>query len=74
MPMQEMQETSGSGRFPGEGNGHPPPVFLLGHFHGERSLAGYSPWGSRKSDTIEYLSRRTAQIPSKDGDMAEQHS
>jgi len=21
------------------------PVFLLGEFHGQRSLAGYSPWG-----------------------------
>ena len=23
----------------------PTPVFLPGEFHGERSLAGYSPWG-----------------------------
>ena len=23
------------------------PVFLLGEFHGQRSLAGYSPWGCR---------------------------
>ena len=25
----------------------PTPVFLLGEFHGQRSLAGYSPWGSQ---------------------------
>ena len=25
----------------------PTPVFLLGEFHGQRSLAGYSPWGRR---------------------------
>ena len=25
----------------------PTPVFLPGEFHGQRSLAGYSPWGYR---------------------------
>ena len=30
-------------------------VFLPGEFHGQRSLAGYSPWGSRV-DTTEQLS------------------
>ena len=24
-----------------------PPVLLLGKFHGQRNLVGYSPWGSR---------------------------
>ena len=28
----------------------PTPVFLPGKFHGQRSLAGYSPWGSKESD------------------------
>ena len=28
----------------------PTPVFLLGEFHGQRSLAGYSLWGSKESD------------------------
>ena len=27
----------------------PPPVFLPGKSHGQRSLAGYSPWGSKDS-------------------------
>ena len=31
----------GLGRSPGEGNGNPTPVFLLGESHGQRSLAGY---------------------------------
>ena len=31
----------------------PTPVFLSGKSHGERSLAGYSPWGHKESDTIE---------------------
>ena len=26
----------------------PSPVFLLGESHGERNLAGYSPWGHKR--------------------------
>ena len=33
----------------------PTPVFLLGKSHGQRSLAGYSPWGRKESDTIKQL-------------------
>ena len=33
----------------------PTPVFLPGKFHGQRSLAGYSPWGRKKLDTTERL-------------------
>ena len=33
----------------------PTPVFLLGKFHGQRSLEAYSPWGSEKSDTTEHI-------------------
>ena len=42
----------GLGRSPGEGNGNP---FLTGEFHGQRSLAGYSPWGHKGSDMTEQL-------------------
>ena len=31
----------------------PTPVFLPGKFCGQRSLAGYNPWGHRGSDTTE---------------------
>ena len=31
------------------------PVFLPGEFPGQRRLAGCSPWGGKKSDTIERL-------------------
>ena len=31
----------------------PTPVLLSGESHGQRSLAGCSPWGRRESDTIE---------------------
>ena len=29
-------------------------VFLPGKSHGERSLAGYRPWGHKESDTTEH--------------------
>ena len=38
----------GLGRSSGEGNGN--PLFLPGEFHGQWSLAGYSPWGRKESD------------------------
>ena len=31
----------------------PTPVFLLGESHGQRSLAGYSPWSHKEWDTAE---------------------
>ena len=31
----------------------PTPVFLPGECHGQRSLAGYSPWGGKESDRTE---------------------
>ena len=39
----------------------PTLVFLPGEFHGERSLAGHSPWGCKESDMTVQLS--TAQQP-----------
>ena len=33
----------------------PTPVLLPGEFHGQRSLAGYSPFGLKESDTTEQL-------------------
>ena len=35
----------------------PTPLFLLGEFHGQRSLVGYSPWGCKESDTTEQLKK-----------------
>ena len=42
----------GFGRSPGVGN-DTTPLFLPGKFHGQRSLAGYSPWGHKESATTE---------------------
>ena len=38
---------------PGEGNGNPLQYSRLENPHGQRSLAGYSPWGHKESDTTE---------------------
>ena len=35
------------GRSTGEGNGNSLQVFLPGKSHGQRSLAGHSPWGCK---------------------------
>ena len=35
------------------------PVFLPGKSRGQRSLAGYSPWGVNESDTTERLNTHT---------------
>ena len=40
----------GLGRSPGEGNGNPFQLFLLGKSHGQRSLMGYSPWVAKELD------------------------
>ena len=39
----------------------PTPVFLLGNFHGQRSLVGYSPWGCEVLDTTEQVSYQALQ-------------
>ena len=36
------------GRAPGEGKSQPTSVFLPGESQGQKSLAGYSPWGCKR--------------------------
>ena len=36
------------------------PVFLPGKSHGQRSLASYSPWFYKESDTAEQLNTHSA--------------
>ena len=43
----------GLGRSPEEDNGNPLQNSCLENLHGQRSLAGYSPWGHKESDTTE---------------------
>ena len=49
----EAELIPGLGRSPRGGKWQPTPVFLLGESHGQRSLAGYSPWGHKESDMTE---------------------
>ena len=41
------------GRSPGEGHGNPLQGSCLKNPHGQRNLAGYSPWGGKESDMTE---------------------
>ena len=45
----------GLGRSPWRREWLPSPVFLPGESHGQRSLAGCSPWGHKESDTTKGL-------------------
>ena len=46
-------------KIPWRRNWQPTTVLLPGKFHGQRNLAGYSPWDHKKSATIERLSMQT---------------
>ena len=46
----------GLGRSPGGGHGNLLQYSCLENPHGQRSLAGYSPWGCKESDMTEWLS------------------
>ena len=41
------------GKIPWRRAQKPTPLFLPGESHGQRSLAGYSPWGPKQLDTTE---------------------
>ena len=59
LAMQEIQERqvqSLGWEDPLEKEKQPPPVFLPGELHGQKSLVGYSPWGLKESDMTEQLS------------------
>ena len=55
--MQETQVQSLGWEDPLEKGMATHPAFLLGEFHGQRSLVGFSPWGRQESDTTEQLIR-----------------
>ena len=44
------------GKIPGRREWLPAPVFCPGESHGQKSLAGYSPWGGKELDMTERLS------------------
>ena len=51
----ELGLIPGSGRFSWRRKWPPTPVFLPGESQGQRSLAGYRPWGHSESGTTERL-------------------
>ena len=51
-------EVRGAGTVPGSGRSpawHPTPVFLPEESCRQRSLAGYSPWSCKQSDSTEVI-------------------
>jgi len=50
------------GKIPWSRKWQPTPVFLPGEPHGQRNLAGFSPWGHKESDTTEVTDHSTAWI------------
>ena len=57
--VQEMQVQSLSQEDPLE-EGILTPVTLPGESHGQRSLAGYGPWGHKESEMAEAIEHSTA--------------
>ena len=53
--LQETRVWSQSQEDPWRREWLPTLVFLSGESHGQRSLAGYSPWGHKESDITEWL-------------------
>ena len=61
LPMQETQEMwvwSVGRESPWRRKWQPTPVFLPGKSRGQRTLAGYSPWGCKESDMTEHSTAR----------------
>ena len=46
--IRDAGSTPGLGRSPGEGHGNPLQYSCLENPHGQRSLAGDSPWGQKE--------------------------
>ena len=56
-PAYQCRRLSGdAGLIPWRRTWQPTPVFLPGKSRGQRSLAGYSPWGCKESNMTEQLS------------------
>ena len=62
---RDAHSDPGVRKIPWSRKSQPAPVFCLGEnkSHGQRSLAGYSPWGREKSDTAEHSTHSLLQTP-----------
>ena len=54
------------GKVPWRRKWQPTPVFLPGESHGQRSLAVYSLWGHRESDTTEVTEHMSMSLGPRD--------
>ena len=59
----DLGSISESGISPREGSDY--PLQYSWEFHGQRSRAGYSPWGCKELDTTEYLTLYVFRIEAK---------
>ena len=48
MPIGRIAESYGNLQISWRRKWQPTPVYLPGKFHGQRNLAGYSPWGYKE--------------------------
>ena len=55
----DLGSIPGLEKSPGGQHGNPFQYSCLENPHGQRSLAGYSPWGHKESDKTERLSTHT---------------
>ena len=62
---QQMQINAWVGKISRRRAWLPTPVFLSGEFHGQRSLAGYIPWGHKELDLIEQLGMHACILSNK---------
>ena len=51
--VEDLGSTPGLGRSPGGGHDNPLQCSYLENPYGQRSLAGYSPWGHKELDVTE---------------------
>ena len=56
----DLGSIPGLRRAPGGGHGNPLQYSCLENPHGQRTLAGYSPWGCKELDTTEQLGKAQA--------------
>ena len=50
------------GKIPWRRKWQPTPEFLLGEFHGQKRLTGYSPWGHKEYHVTEQLTHTNAKV------------
>jgi len=60
--LGDLSLIPGLGRSPGEGHDNPLQYSFMESAHGQRSLAGYSPWGHKEMDMTDQLSTQHSTI------------